>query len=60
MRLFPLTSTNNFPPMIPTTLQIINDIILERIRIKDARIARHAATQRSAVRSLTLNKTISR
>ena len=46
--------------MIPTTLQIINDIILERIRIKDARIARHAATQRSAVRSLTLNKTISR
>ena len=59
MRL-PLTSTNNFPPMTTTTRQIINEIILERIRIKDARIARHADTQRSAVRSLTLSGYIRR
>ena len=46
--------------MTTTTRQIINDIILERIRIKDERLARHAATQRSAVRSLVTNQSISR
>jgi hypothetical protein len=45
--------------MNTTTRQIIDSIINARTRLQAALAARQRATQRSAVRSLVLNKTIS-
>jgi len=46
--------------MNTNTRQIIDSIINARTRLTAALALAHAATQRSAVRSLTINKTISR